>query len=144
MSNILDPFSLLSSLPNLLPKSKPILSSPQDGLTSLIHSVMSALAFRLVAIDESSTSGTFENNVLPDDWNKDGPGHYTLRYRHEQSSLEFIVKVLKLGNRTLINAIATEASRSIDIDYRLLRYRERARKNSVWDDVCPNCLNDVC
>ena len=116
MSNILDPFSLLSSLPNLLPKSKPILSSPQDGLTSLIHSVMSALAFRLVAIDESSTSGTFENNVLPDDWNKDGPGHYTLRYRHEQSSLEFIVKVLKLGNRTLINAIATEASRSIDID----------------------------
>ena len=111
MSNILDSFSLLSSLPNLLPKSKQVISSPQDGLTALIHAIMSALAFKLVAVDEESTGNTFENNILPESWNTDGPGHYTLRYRHEQSSLDFIVKILKLGSRTMINAITTEASR---------------------------------
>lgn len=111
MSNILDPFSLLSTLPTLLPGSKQTLSSPQDGITALIHTIMTALAFRLIATDETSSGGTIDNNVLPENWNKDGPGHYTLRYRHEQSSLEFVVKILKLGGRTIINAIATEASR---------------------------------
>ena len=35
-------------------------------------------------------------------------GHYTLRYKHEQSSMEFVIKVSKLGGRTVINAIAVE------------------------------------
>lgn len=76
---------------------------------------MATLAFRLVAIDDSSPTRSVENNVLPDGWNAHGPGNYTLRYRHEQSSLEYLVKVSKLGGRTLINAIAIEASLAINI-----------------------------
>jgi proteasome inhibitor subunit 1 (PI31) len=68
---------------------------------------MTALEFRLVAADESSPP-LLETNVLPPQWNKQGPGHYALRYKHNQSSLEFLVKVVNLGRRTLINAIALE------------------------------------
>lgn len=105
--NALDPAALISLLPTLLPPSAKNLNTPQDALASLAHAAMSALGFRLTAVDESSSS-IHENNVLPTEWNKSGPGHYTFKYKHEQSSLEFVIKVSKLGSRTLINAIALE------------------------------------
>ena len=111
MSNILDASAILSSIPNYLSSSK-VLSNPQDAIAALVHTILSVLGFRLVGVDDSSSSGSFEGNVLPEKWSLNGPGNYTFRYRHEQSSLEFIIKVSKLGSRTLINAIATEASLS--------------------------------
>ena len=107
MSEILDPSALLSSLPKYLPIDKE-LKNPQDALAVLIHTILSDLAFRLVGIDEDSSPSTYEGNVLPEEWNKHSPGNYTFRYRHEQSSLEFLVKISKLSNRTLIHAIASE------------------------------------
>jgi len=56
------------------------------------------------------------NNILPEDWAKHGPGSYTLRYKHDQSSLEFLLKVSKLGNRTLFNAIALEDDKTASLD----------------------------
>lgn len=109
MSNILDPSAVSAALPNYLGTQK-TLKSPQDALAALVHTILSVLGFRLVGIDESTTQGTFEGNVLPEGWNSHGPGTYTFRYRHEQSSLEFLVKLSKLGSRTIINAIAIEAS----------------------------------
>jgi proteasome inhibitor subunit 1 (PI31) len=52
--------------------------------------------------------------VLPVEWNKNGPAHYSFKYRHDQSSLEFLITVSKLGMRTLINAIALEVRRFED------------------------------
>lgn len=110
-ANILDPSAILSTLPQLLPTESMTLASSQDGLASLVHAALTILAFRLIAIDESSTSkNQIPSNILPAGWNANGPGHYTLKYRHDQSSLEFIIKLSKLGTRTLINAIALEAS----------------------------------
>jgi hypothetical protein len=103
----LDPAALVAQLPALLPQSDRTLKSPHDAITALVHAAMSALAFRLTAVDESSSS-IYENNVLPVAWNTSGPGNYILKYRHEQSSLEFVVKLSKLGSRTLINAIALD------------------------------------
>lgn len=108
MANVLDPSALLSSIPRLLAPSPKALASPNDAITALIHAAMTALSFRLVAADESSPPLLETNNVLPPDWNKQGPGHYALRYKHNQSSLEFLVKVVSLGRRTLINAISLE------------------------------------
>ncbi|KAJ3573345.1 hypothetical protein NP233_g2494 [Leucocoprinus birnbaumii] len=113
--NPLDPAALISLLPTLLPQSDKVLKNPYDAVTSLVHAAMSALAFRLTAVDESSSS-IHENNVLPVAWNTSGPGHYTLKYRHERSSLEFVIKVSKLGSRTLINAIALETDKVASLD----------------------------
>lgn len=106
--NILDPAAVISKLPQLLPQGKKLLQTQQDALVALVHSAMTALGFRLIGIDDSPSLGSFENNVLPDGWNAHGPGSYTHRYKHEQSSLEFVLKLGKLGSRFTINAIALE------------------------------------
>jgi proteasome inhibitor subunit 1 (PI31) len=104
--DILDPSALITPLVDLLPSNKRRLESQQDAIAALIHSAFHALSFRLIAVDDSSLASTTLNGTLPEAWNASGPGNYTLRYRHEQSSLEFIIKVVKLSGRTLINAIA--------------------------------------
>ncbi|KAH9482391.1 Proteasome inhibitor PI31 subunit [Psilocybe cubensis] len=115
-ADILDPSAIISSLPTLLPPNSKSLTSPQDAIAALLHSALTALAFRLIAVDESSTGANLSSSVLPDHWNKSGPGNYTLKYRHDQSSLEFVVKLSKLGTRTLINAIALESDRVATLD----------------------------
>ncbi|KAI0693556.1 PI31 proteasome regulator N-terminal-domain-containing protein [Cytidiella melzeri] len=116
MSNILDPSALLSKIPSLLPAEKQEFQSSHDGLAALVHSTMTALGFRLVGVEDNATTRTFENNVLPPEWNSHGPGSYTFRYKHEQSSFEFVLKVSKLGTRTMINAIAIETDKAESLD----------------------------
>ncbi|KAH9943323.1 PI31 proteasome regulator N-terminal-domain-containing protein [Epithele typhae] len=116
VASILDASALIHALPNVLPSAKKSLQSPHDAIAALVHTVFTILAFRLVGIDESGLVHTFEGNVLPDEWNQHGPGNYTFRYRHEQSSLEFLVKVAKLGSRTLVNSIAIESDKAATLD----------------------------
>ncbi len=52
--DILDPAALLSLFPTLLPPSAKVLASPQDGIAALLHTVLSALSFRLVGVDDST------------------------------------------------------------------------------------------
>ncbi|KAJ7591173.1 PI31 proteasome regulator N-terminal-domain-containing protein [Mycena floridula] len=113
--NILDPAALIAALPDLLPASKK-LASPQDGLSALFHTIMVAVGFRLIAVDDASPAQSDLANVLPLDWNKAGPSNYTLRYRHDQSSLEFVLKIAKLGPRTVLNAIALESDKATSLD----------------------------
>ncbi|KAI0265182.1 PI31 proteasome regulator N-terminal-domain-containing protein [Gloeopeniophorella convolvens] len=114
--DILDPSALTASLPNLLPTHRKRLESPQDAIAALVHTAFHALSFRLIAVDDDTPANTALLGVLPEAWNAHGPGNYTFRYRHEQSSLEFIVKVAKLGSRTLINAIAVESDKAASLD----------------------------
>ena len=104
--NILDPSALLQSVPTLLPEDKK-LGSQYDAIAVLLHTAMIALGFRLIGVDDSSFATSYDNNVLPSQWNTHTP-NFTFRYRHDQSSLEFVLKLAKLGKRTLINAIAVE------------------------------------
>ncbi|CAA7259900.1 unnamed protein product [Cyclocybe aegerita] len=114
-ADILDPTAILALVPNLLPASSKKLESQQDAIAALLHAALSALAFRLTAIDESS-SLTASTNELPPQWNRSGPGSYSFKYKHDQSSLEFLVKVSKLGSRTVINAIALESDKVATLD----------------------------
>ncbi|KAH9940600.1 PI31 proteasome regulator N-terminal-domain-containing protein [Amylocystis lapponica] len=113
-ANVLDPSALISALPNFLPPEKRTLDSPQDAIAVLIHTAMIALGFRLIAVDESSPARTLL--TFPPDYGKNGPGHYTFRYKHEQSSLEFLLKIVKLGSRTLINSVAIESDKTATLD----------------------------
>ncbi|KAF8639931.1 hypothetical protein AX17_001181 [Amanita inopinata Kibby_2008] len=113
-TNALDPSALISSLPRLLPESQDSLTTPHDAIAALLHATMASLSFRLIAINESSLSDAA--NVLPAEWNKDGPGSYTFKYRHNQSSLEFLIKVISLGRRTLVNAIPLESDKVATLD----------------------------
>jgi PI31 proteasome regulator N-terminal len=115
MSSILDPSAITALLPTLLPPSAKKLTSSHDAIAAILHTAMSAVAFRLIAVDDVSPAQSEVTNVLPEEWNKLGPGNYTFRYRHDQSSLEFVVKVAKLGVRTVVNAIALEVGLHLHI-----------------------------
>lgn len=108
-SDILDPAALISLLPTLLPSSSKSLASPQDAISALIHTALTVLAFRLISVDDDD-SASLTANFLPPQWNKGGPGHYTFKYKHDQSSLDFVIKISKLGPRTVVNAIAFQVS----------------------------------
>ena len=108
---VLDPSALLSILPSLLPSDGKRLTSPTAALAALAHSIMTALEFRLVAIDDDSASTHADSNTLPAQWSTNASA-LTLRYKHSQSSLEFVIKVSRLGGRTVFNAI-TDAVRPL-------------------------------
>lgn len=113
-TNILDPSALIAALPSLVYAEDKTLSSPQDGIAALLHTALVALSFRFIGLDEgTNASGSDSNNALPADWNKNGPGYYSFKYKHDQSSLDFLFKVCKMGKRTVINAIALQVGRPL-------------------------------
>lgn len=112
MADLLDPSAILSALPGLLPSSDDgkKLETPQDAIAALLHSAMTALSFRLVGLDDTSSDIQYERNVLPTEWKKHSPESYGFRYKHEQSSLVFFLKIVKLSKRLVIHGIALEVS----------------------------------
>lgn len=106
-SNALDPSAILSNISSLLPGDK-TLKSPQDALAILLHSVMSILGFRLVGLDDASSDVQYDKNILPSEWSKSSPDSFGFRYRHDQSSLVFFLKLVKLSKRLVIHGIALE------------------------------------
>lgn len=108
MTDILDPSAILSTIPTLLPSESKNLSTPQDGIAVLLHSVMTILSFRLVGLDDSASDIQYEKNTLPETWTKNSPDSFSFRYRHDQSSLVFLLKIVKLSKRLVIHGIALE------------------------------------
>ncbi|QRW01902.1 hypothetical protein RhiLY_00899 [Ceratobasidium sp. AG-Ba] len=112
MPDLLDASALLGNVPNVLPQSATTLSSPQDALAVLLHTAMTALSFRLVATDESSPAQEPQSDAtpgqLPEGWNNKGPDVYTFRYKHQQSSFTFLLKLVKLSGRVIVHGIAVE------------------------------------
>lgn len=143
--HLLDPSALLEQLPGLLPApeawqnsesgeasgsgSATSLRSPHDGLAALAHTILTRLGFRLTSLsDEPSDKAvqSFAGNALPPAWNASGPGSYTFRYAHEQSSMTFLVKVVSLGARLLIHATALESNRTESFEVELDRFTSRS------------------
>jgi hypothetical protein len=54
--------------------------------------------------------------VLPESWHASTPDHYSFRYAHSQSSLTFILKITKLGTKTIILAIAEGDDKTASFD----------------------------
>ena len=134
----MDPAVLTGRLPSLLPEAAKKLDSAQDGLAALLHTAMVELGFRLIAVDENSPSRSDLNNILPEDWAKHGPGDYALRYKHDQSSLEFLLKVSKLGNRTLFHAIALEVRHPLRLNHGWFLIRTVQDDNTASLDISTN------
>lgn len=102
MSSPLTAPALLASLPSLVETaSTPMLASPVEALTLLLHATHVALGFRLASV---SATGGSEGNQLASEALKKGE----IEYKHAQSSLQFVVRVGKLGGRAVVDAMAVE------------------------------------
>ena len=56
--------------------------------------------------DDDSGAGSSRQGRLADDWNAHGEGSYVLEYKHEQSSMEFRIRVGRMGGLVQVDAMA--------------------------------------
>ncbi|GAA5844193.1 hypothetical protein JCM9279_001722 [Rhodotorula babjevae] len=84
------------------------LASPIQALALVVHTVHTALGFRLTQPRPLDGDG-HPANRLPDEWPPhSSAGELKFRYRHDQSSLEFVVTVVELGDRALVAGAAVD------------------------------------
>ncbi|KAL0250751.1 hypothetical protein I308_102967 [Cryptococcus tetragattii IND107] len=138
MSGPLNTASLLSLLPTLLPQgtTSPLPQST-DAIAALVHTIHAALQFRLVSpapqpaednfkLEQPGYSGDNDDTMsevtaveqedssqppagrLAEGWNSRGEDSYSFQYRHDQSAMNFRIRIGKMGNRAQIDAMAED------------------------------------
>ena len=133
MPDPLDVDHILELLPTLLPRSTTSpLPHTTDALAALVHTIHTALAFRLIrpttedtpdaalqeqqdfddgasetttAVDQDEAEGDVEGRLWTG-WNHRAEDSYSFEYRHEQSSMTFRLRVGRMGGRIQIDAMA--------------------------------------
>lgn len=104
-----------------LPKdASPHLNSVFDAIALATHASMIGIGFRLVGLGEDhpieAHSDYEQTKPLPSEWNATN-GSYAFRYRHSQSSMEFLVKVNRLGNRAVVMGMAVGDDKPTSFDF---------------------------
>ncbi|KAF7729868.1 hypothetical protein EC973_003602 [Apophysomyces ossiformis] len=148
-TNVLDPSLILHSITQIVPNT---LQSPYDALAAATHAVMLSVGFRYAGLgdDARQVEGDGTTRVLPEAWNAQGPHSYSCRYSHPQSSLTFVIKSLKLGERWIVHGLAIEDNKtaSLDIsapDYTsasFFPYEQSAEKPLVHGFISTERFND--
>lgn len=139
--NVFSALALSEIMAKSLPKQpSPQLRNPFDAIALLSHACMLAVGFRLLGLGEDHrlgtdtafpnldvwakltiieevTSETPDTQPLPRDWNASTTSDYAFRYAHSQSSLEYLVKVSRLGSKAVVNGLGMgdDKVHSIDI-----------------------------
>ena len=120
MASILSPAALNRLALSLLPapsSGSPDLLSPIEAAALLAHAIHTSTGFRLVEPAPPAVADGEEGvkNQLPSDWTRTTK----FKYKHEQSSLEFVVNVVELGGRGMVAAVAVEVSSSAQVGERV-------------------------
>jgi len=91
-------------LPKDEDEGSPILKDPYAAIGLFCHACMLAVGFKLVGLGEDHRleAQSEPDNVqpLPKEWNASST--FAFRYTHSQSSMEFLIKISRLGSKALI------------------------------------------
>lgn len=110
--NALSPDSLLRYISQSLPSQSseadgPIVKDAYSAIGLFCHSCMLAVGFKLVGLGEDhkieAHSEPQDVTPLPAQWNASST--YAFRYTHSQSSMEFLLKITRLGGKALVHGI---------------------------------------
>ncbi|KAL9075729.1 MAG: hypothetical protein Q9161_001481 [Pseudevernia consocians] len=109
--NVFSAMNLSKYMYESLPKeSSPHLKNPYDAIALLSHGCMRAVGFRLIGLGEDhkieATPETSDAPPLPQQWNSSTSDDYAFRYAHGQSSLQYLLKVSRLGSKAVVNCLA--------------------------------------
>ncbi|KAL8757548.1 MAG: hypothetical protein Q9199_002154, partial [Rusavskia elegans] len=100
---------MLSSLPKGI---SPQVRDAYDAVALLANACMLAVGFRLQGLGEDHIIDTISDpkdpQPLPQEWNASATSNYAFRYAHTQSSLQFILKISRLGNKAIVNGLAID------------------------------------
>ena len=112
---------------------KPALKDPYAAIALLSHACMLAVGFRLVGLGEDDRieahSEPADTRPLPQEWDKHSS--YAFRYKHSQSSMEFLLKVTRLGSKAIIMGVGLGDDKTTQMEVK------------AQDFVSENSLKDV-
>ena len=120
--NVFSAHSLSEYMIKSLPReSSPHLRNSYDAVALLSHACMLAVGFRLVGLGEdhriSAQSDPEDTRPLPQQWNESSTSSYAFRYAHSQSSLEYLVKISRLGPKAVINGLGIDDGKVHTLDF---------------------------
>lgn len=71
--------------------------------------------------DEISDGNSETEDVkpLPEDWNSTTSSHYAFRYAHSQSSLQYLIKISRLGGKAIINGLGVGDDKVQAVDFHI-------------------------
>ncbi|QIW99709.1 hypothetical protein AMS68_005227 [Peltaster fructicola] len=118
--NPLSATSLTNIIAASLPRtSDPQLKTPHDAIAIAAHACLISVGFRLIGLGEDhkieASSEAADTRPLPEEWNANA-GHYAFRYKHNQSSMEYLLKVNRMGNKAVILAMGLGDDRTNTFD----------------------------
>ncbi|KAB8233874.1 hypothetical protein ETB97_011920 [Aspergillus alliaceus] len=91
------------------------LKTTYEAIALIGHACMLAVDFRLVGLsEEHNIEGSSENPSLPPEWNANDT--FSFRYAHLQSSMQYLLKVSRIGNNAVVFALALGDDRTTSFD----------------------------
>ncbi|KAL2794923.1 PI31 proteasome regulator N-terminal-domain-containing protein [Aspergillus keveii] len=90
------------------------LKTPYEAVALIGHACMVAVGFRLVGLSEDDTLDSPQAPTLPAEWNATTTSSF--RYAHSQSSMQYLLKVSRLGNNAVVFALALGDDRTTSFD----------------------------
>jgi hypothetical protein len=112
------------SLPPTNEEGSQILKDPFSAIGIFCHACMLAVGFKLVGLGEDhrieAHSDPLDVSSLPSEWNASPT--YAFRYTHSQSSMEFLLKVNRLGGKALIHGIALGDDKTASFEVKAIDY----------------------
>jgi hypothetical protein len=122
VGNVLSADSLATMMAKTLPeKAEPHLKTPFDAVALLSHASMLAVGFRLIGLADDDRIDVPDAPRLPAAWNANAP-NYTFRYAHTQSSMEYLLKINRMGNKAVILAMGLGADKTATLELKVADY----------------------
>ncbi|PNS18649.1 hypothetical protein CAC42_5188 [Sphaceloma murrayae] len=141
-ANVLSAQSLASLIAQALPPdASPQLQNPYDAVAIATHSALTAVGFRLVGLgeDDRLPPSDTPQRTLPDEWNAQSPSSYSFRYAHSQSSMEFLIRINKMGKKAVVMGMGIGDDRTNSFDVKIDEYISPSSlpANPTKDDSTP-------
>ncbi|KAF2226712.1 PI31 proteasome regulator N-terminal-domain-containing protein [Elsinoe ampelina] len=124
-ANVLSAHSLASLIAQSLPaEASPQLKSPYDAVAVAVHAAMIAVGFRLIGLGEDDRLPHSDKPVrtLPDNWNLQSPASFSFKYAHTQSSMQFLVKVNRMGTKAVVMGMGIGDDKTTTFDVKIDEY----------------------
>lgn len=100
----------------------PQIKNAYDAVALVSHAAMLAVGFRLVGLGEDhkleAQSDGDSVQSLPSEWNVNS-GSYAFRYAHSQSSMEYLLKVNRMGNKAIVMGMGMGDDKTCSFDVKV-------------------------
>lgn len=134
-SNALAADSVLSYISKSIPSTDgngPVIKNPYAAIAIFTHACMLAVGFKLIGLGEDDKieahSESDDIQRLPTHW--DQHSGYAFRYSHPQSSMEYMIKVTRLGGKAIIFGIGLGDDKTAQVE---IKAQDYVSENSLKD-----------